>query len=1005
MTDTLATAIERVADDLRGHGVVPLPGWLDRITSAVEPHPLGSLSPDSPDQLIEAHFRFMDTQLDDMTTIIFSQAMADLFALNPPAMKPAFARQGKNQFMTRIVLGRRLASRYFHEGRRRADEEATIESGLWLLRRCVDLSVGIVGRDDRASPNVQRMMHSQIATASAHLARSTPRDDPAREGLLRSGLIHSLAAEESGDCTPDHDGYAIELALRLHELTGEDALTQVSHALSRTADAPSASLQGMVGDVDFARAAVALAARDTAAASEHLVSALYHYNRAISLPNHGKGADIGYHIAKRGRVHAALYEHGADASGRRDTIQLDRALSDWLDPRAEPHRLNHETARLLLARARLASARSDTAAARTDVERATALTTGLSVRPEPLQQLEAQSLGVAIENALDNADLDMVVDLLRSASALPPDAPVPAGSMAKAAIWLSGRLAEKEWKEAAEPVLDRIEIDIEHPALSASARGHVCGHAANLSRALYLTATPELSGSLRALELSRLHVATAQTPSASALDGASRAAAEYASQRALSAEAPSEDDLGVWVDALLWGAAALRTEQVVQTLAAPRFDIAGCAQRVAESAIRLLNSTGDRLFAVSAVDALEIAGTLTADQRITNARSDLAGALATAQRSSQHPEQARADIARPEPSPSVPERLLLAWHALHDADAQVGEVATQRRHEAARRFCELANAGDPSLGGQQRGGRRGVTILNDPYSIARQLVILKRVDRTTAQREFDAITKVAAWLSHAPETPGWTVPEPLGVIDVEGDDSVLVMRRLPGHTLAHHAMEYLDRRAPSPHHMFRCAALALANFHTAMWQEEPRSREDASETYRRAARQLTRRADADRSTSELAPVLDSGALLAKKDAHAGNWLWSAAAGGLVVIDIEGASARPALLELATLLDDLPLFDLDDEGWKKRLDIAKEYVERLPEHVRMGETELRHRTEAGALNVAVRGLARLNRRGWGSSSRGIRFAQYQQEHYRELIPHLARSADSESVRRAAAAMSG
>ncbi len=48
------------------------------------------------------------------------------------------------------------------------------------------------------------------------------RDNQEREALLRSGLAHARAAENYGNRTRDHDGYAIELALRLRELTGED---------------------------------------------------------------------------------------------------------------------------------------------------------------------------------------------------------------------------------------------------------------------------------------------------------------------------------------------------------------------------------------------------------------------------------------------------------------------------------------------------------------------------------------------------------------------------------------------------------------------------------------------------------------------------------------------------------------------------------------------------------------------------------------------------------------
>lgn len=474
MTESLAGAIERVTRDLNANGVDLPHQWLMRIHTALGPRQLESLTPDRPDELIEAHFAFMNARLDDVTTIVFSQATADLFATNARSMKPAFAGARKNQFMTRIVLGRRLASRYFHEGRRRVDDEATVASGVWLLQRCISLSLSLVDRDDRATPRVKQVMHSQIATSSAHLARAMARDDEERESLLRNGLAHSLLAGTNGDRSIDHDGYAIEIGLRLHELTGEDSLSQVSAALARVRDAASSTLQGLAGDVEQARAAAALCDREITRMVPHLFAAVDHYDRAISLPHDTRSADIGYHIAKRGRCYALLYEHGADTAGRRDTAQLDRALNDWLDVRSQPHRHDHEAARLLLARARLASAREDTATAHSSVAAAARLLAGQD-RPRTAQQLDGQTVGVAIEAALDRADIEAAMKALVSAAALPPETPAPAGSMVKAATWLSRRLPWTDWERVAEPLLDRIEIDGTHPALTDSARSHAGG--------------------------------------------------------------------------------------------------------------------------------------------------------------------------------------------------------------------------------------------------------------------------------------------------------------------------------------------------------------------------------------------------------------------------------------------------------------------------------------------------------------------------------------------------
>ena len=848
------------------------------------------------------------------------------------------------------------------------------------------------------------MMHSQIATSAAHIARALPRDDEQRTGLLRSGLRHSSLAESSGDRSLDHDGYAIELALRLHEITGENSLSQVTSALARVREAESATAQGLAGDVEFARASAALSDRDTPRALSHLFTAVDHYDRAMTLPRDDRSADIGYHLAKRGRCHALLYEVGGDAIGRRDTTQLDCALIDWLDPRTQPHRPDHEPARLLLARARLAAARSDTVAAEADIATAAHLLAEQDqLRIE--QRLQGQALGVAIESALDAGNLEAAIEAALSVVKLPLDAPAPAGSMAKAARWLHGRLPIDEWERIAEPILNRIEVDAAHPALTGSARSHVTGHAASLARLLSLNA--EATSLLRAVELSRTHINSAHTISAAALDGASRSAFEYGQAHIGTREAPSEDDLGIWIDALLWGASALRTEQTIRTTVDSRFDIEACAMRIAGAASILLDATGDISYADTAADSLEIAANLGPSMRIDAARArlDIAReALASNATKPPASPMARQQTPVADSAQHNRKRSHTAWRTLADADRLAGEAARELRQQAARQFCELASADDLILGGKARGGRRGVSSVSDPYGIAQQLVVLKRVDLDTARREFEAITGLSAWIASADKPRGWTVPDPVGVVEVNAEDAVLVMRRLPGHTLAHHVMEHLDDRAPNPQRMFDIAVDALGDFHSALWHTSGHP-EDMSASFRRAARQITAHDDAERATHEIRSLLEGTPQVTKKDAHAGNWIWSTASGGLIVIDVEGSTTRPVLIELATLIDDLPLIGLTSEGWEERLDIAHRYISLLPPQARPAARETRQRLEAGALTVAVIGLARLRRRTWGTSSRGIRFARYQHTHYKRLCAYLAANASSARVRSAAAAFAG
>lgn len=1002
MSQFLLGAVEEAAAVVSAAGVDPPGGWVASIDAAIAPFVLQDLRLDAPDDLIAAHFAFMNAQVDDVTAMIFLRAMGILFAASPFEMKPAFIRARKNQFMTRIVLNRRLASRYFHEGRRRVDDAATASSGAWLLSECINATLDIVDRDERATPQVRRMMHSQIATASAHLARLQLRDDPSRVERLRTGLEHSRAAERHGDTSPDHDGYAIELALRLHEATGEATFDNVGEAIARTAHVDTATLQGLQGDAHFAKAMVSRDSGTPEVVVSHLVSALTHYDQAIGLPSDPRSADVGYHLAKRGRCFALLYEGFSGEWGSRDTVSLNRALEDWLDPRSSPHRQNHEVARLLLARSRLAAARSDTLAASVDVREAARLLAGQSP-PSGDGRLQSQALGVGLDEALDHADEGEAAERLMDAANLPPGEPAPSGSMTRAVMWLRGRMDRPSWQALTELVLDRVEADAAHPSLSDVARGHVTGHAATLARELYLTEASDAVGVARAVELSRAHVSSATRLSAAALDGASSAAFVYAGLSSSGREAPSEDALGHWIDAVMWGLAALQTRQLVQTTAVDRFDVAACACRVVEAALWARAATDDTSLMDAAGEALSVADDLVQDPRVARARAQVQG---DPDGPRSEPRGRRATRAAGPPASTaqfLKNPSYVGWRLLADADRSSGRDAAELRQRAAAQFAQLLAHEQEALGGKQRAGQRGVTIAHDPHGLARQLVVLKRVDPKSARREFAVLSHLSEWARGRGVATAWTVPEPLGIVDIEVD-TVLVMRRMPGHTLAHHAIEHLDGRwAVPPSRTLAATVSALGDFHTAMIGGPEARAEDIMLSFREAASVLIHDEGARRASLAMAPLQASRLPVAKKDPHAGNWIWSMVNGGLVMLDVEGMTARPVLVELATVLDDLPLLSLDSAGWGTRLKLANKYVEALPHAYRPDDAEVRPRLEAATLHLAVTGLARLRRRGWGTSARGIRYARLQYGHYRHLLESLAGSAESFDVRVSAAAI--
>jgi len=994
VTETLAEALTRVADDLRVNRVQVPEHWREELRAGLGGRDLDSLGPDNADALVAAYVDSKDARLDDVTAILFGQAMSDLIAANPATIGPALVSRRLDLFMTEIVVQSRLASKYFHEGRRHVGEP----SGRWLLTRSLRLNASVLTRNDRARPEQKKMGHSQAATAAALMAR-VDEDGGRRSEVLTEGLHHSLEAEKWGDTSREHDGFAVELALRLSEFGGRDTFLPVAGAISRLSKTENATSRGLVGDVHFARAAIALAELAPDQAVPQLFSAVDQYNKAIALPHGPQDADLGYHYAKRGRSYSLLYRLAVDDAGRRDTLQLTRALADWSEPSAIPHRRDHEVAQLLLDRARLSAARGDTAARAADIAEASRLIAG-GMEGRSGDAVRAGAIGASIEDALDRADPDRLVELLRSATSLSADAPAPSGEMAKAAIWLRSRADDRDWRRLAEEVLDRIEIDVAHPALTPAARGNVAGHAAGLARFLALDGSDDTSSILRALELSRAHIAIADPLSAPALDGAAQSAHAYAKSRGSHSDAPDEDVLGNWQDVALWSIGALQTQQKVRTTVDARFDLLGCVLRLSEAAIVLFTASGDTAWVRSAEEGLHVARDIEPDPAMDQIAAQLAAVLLTApllstgaapgkSRRVSAPAGAPASIAST-PAPAT------AWLKLAEADASTGAAAESLRAKAAVLLANLASESDGKLGGKARGGRRGVTGITDPYGITRQLVVLKRVDAAAAQREFEALRYIRQWAREAGAT-AWTAPEPLGIVP-DGDDATLVMRRLPGYTLAHHALDHLEGPGADPRSMFAVAVDALADFHTAM----PKSGrpENVMHAYQSAASFIAGVDAGAQSTDDVAPILLAGSPLAKKDAHSGNWIWSGAAGALVLLDVESTATRPAMVELSTLLDDLPLYPLNGPGWTTRTDLARRYNERLPRETRMPDGDLRTALQAGALNVAVIGIARLLRRGRGTSSRGARLSDLQERHYQALLQHLSTEAADRRVREAA-----
>lgn len=343
----------------------------------------------------------------------------------------------------------------------------------------------------------------------------------------------------------------------------------------------------------------------------------------------------------------------------------------------------------------------------------------------------------------------------------------------------------------------------------------------------------------------------------------------------------------------------------------------------------------------------------------------------------------------------------LAQHVVHG-----------QRNELLRRAAELAvhttEFRMSVLGGQQRSGQRGVRILNDPHRLIEQAIVLKRVARDEAHAERKATDDLREWLASKSAPPSWQLPEPLDVVEVS-DDSVYVMRRSQGRVLGSAVVGWRSGHGPDPRPRFREAVRFLAAFQAWRAESDPAFPRhcglDERSAFDAQLDKACRKLDLDDGMRALlaemcAPFLAEGMpVMAKKDPHPGNWLWTRN-DELVLIDIEANVALPMLQEVVTIIDDLPLLGLSTEGWSERRALCDDYLDALH---RFGYATIPDREsiwqsyESMLALHAVKGLGRLRRADPDVSSYTLGSRRMQGLHYQEILRYLRTSASRPVVR--------
>jgi thiamine kinase-like enzyme len=96
--------------------------------------------------------------------------------------------------------------------------------------------------------------------------------------------------------------------------------------------------------------------------------------------------------------------------------------------------------------------------------------------------------------------------------------------------------------------------------------------------------------------------------------------------------------------------------------------------------------------------------------------------------------------------------------------------------------------------------------------------------------------------------------------------------------------------------------------------------------------------------------------LPRRDAHAYNWLVTSEE-QVLAVDLESTGWRPAGYELAQLTDDVPILEVSDIGWAKRMEIVDSYRTELGRNgIGVSSDELRRGYVTSLLARAVRSLS-------------------------------------------------
>lgn len=252
-----------------------------------------------------------------------------------------------------------------------------------------------------------------------------------------------------------------------------------------------------------------------------------------------------------------------------------------------------------------------------------------------------------------------------------------------------------------------------------------------------------------------------------------------------------------------------------------------------------------------------------------------------------------------------------------------GDLASNLKNTAVRLAVSNSEFEKEVLGGRTR-----VYVLDDPHRLLSASLVLKPTTDRQAHAEMEATLGFSRYVEELEMEVDYILPKPIGINHLKSGKCIYAMAREKGQTLGDAVTEHLlEGKNDKAYSLLNLAIRFLATFHA--WRSKTYVGRKVGSSWTSLIQNSVHLPEEDAvvigresiTIDRLFPT--SSMLLPKKDAHPENWLVNEK-GKLVMLDLESTGWRPAIFEVAQLLDDYALIPVTDSGFEQRLALVGIY---------------------------------------------------------------------------------